>query len=321
VKIVVALGGNALLERGEKPDADIQEHHVRRAARALAPLVKQHDVVVTHGNGPQVGVLALESEADAALSRPYTFDSLVAETQGLIGNWLLAAIEHATPGHEAVCLLTRTLVDATDPGFAVPTKYVGRVYTAREAKEVSRQHGWSMRQDGPNWRRVVASPEPMAIVELEEIRALLDTGRTVICAGGGGVPVVRDANGDLRGVDAVVDKDLTTSLLAVHLQADALLLLTDVANVQRDYGTPRARAIEKTTVETLRGIDFAAGSMGPKVEGACRFVEATGGTAAIGQLADAARLLNGEAGTIVYPYEPAARKKSTSATHSREVIL
>ena len=306
MKIVVALGGNALLKRGEKPDADIQEHHVRRAARALAPLVTQHSVVITHGNGPQVGVLALESEADAALSRPYTFDSLVAETQGLIGNWLLAAIEHVAPGHEAVCLLTRTLVDATDPGFTVPTKYVGRVYTASEASEVGRLHGWSMRQDGPNWRRVVASPEPSAIVELEEIRALLETGRTVICAGGGGVPVVREENGDLCGVDAVVDKDLTTSLLAVQLQADALLLLTDVANVQRDYGTPGARAIEKTTPDGLRGIDFAAGSMGPKVEGACRFVEATGGMAAIGQLADAVRLLNGETGTIVYPNESTA---------------
>ena len=175
-----------------------------------------------------------------------------------------------------------------------------------EAKEVSRLHGWSMRQDGPNWRRVVASPEPLAIVELEEIRALLETGRTVICAGGGGVPVVREANGDLCGVDAVVDKDLTTSLLAVRLQADALLLLTDVANVQRDYGTPHARAIDKTTVDTLRGIDFATGSMGPKVEGACRFVEATGGMAAIGRLADAARLLNGETGTVVYPNESIA---------------
>ncbi len=319
MKIVIALGGNALLERGERPDADIQEHHVRRAARALAPLVKQHSVVITHGNGPQVGVLALESEADPALSRPYSFDSLVAETQGLIGNWLLAAIEHAVPGHEAVCLLTRTLVDAADPGFAAPTKYVGRVYTAREAKELSRRHGWSMRQDGVSWRRVVPSPQPLAIVELEEVRALLDTGRTVICAGGGGVPVVRDEYGDLRGVDAVVDKDLTTALLAIQLQADALLLLTDVANVQLDYGTPSARAIGRTTAEALRKLDFAAGSMGPKVEGACRFVEATGGMAAIGRLADAAQVLDGEAGTILYPNGSAAGEAPTS-TESQKVM-
>jgi carbamate kinase len=319
MKIVVALGGNALLERGEAPDADIQEHHIQGAARALAPLVTQHSVVITHGNGPQVGVLALESETDAALSRPYTFDSLVAETQGLIGNWLLAAIEQAAPGHEAVCLLTRTLVDATDPGFTEPTKYVGRIYTVREAREVSRMHGWAMRQDGPSWRRVVASPEPLAIVELEGIRTLLGTGRTVICAGGGGVPVVRDEGGNLRGVDAVVDKDLTTSLLAAHLEADALLLLTDVANVQRDYGTPSARAIGGTTVEALREMDFAAGSMGPKVEGACRFVEATGGMAAIGKLADAAKLLSGETGTIVYPNKPAAGASIVSDNQSEEI--
>lgn len=314
MKIVVALGGNALLERGETPDADIQEHHVRSAASALAPLVTQHNVVITHGNGPQVGVLALESEADAALSRPYAFDSLVAETQGLIGNWLLAAIERAAPGHEAVCLLTRTLVDATDPGFAEPTKYVGRVYTAREAREAGRVHGWSMRQDGLNWRRVVASPEPTAIIELEEIRALLGTGRTVICAGGGGVPVIRDKDGHLRGVDAVVDKDLTSSLLAAHLRADALLLLTDVANVQRDYGTAGVWAIGRTSVDALREMDFAAGSMGPKVEAACRFAEATGGIAAIGRLTDAARLLSGETGTIVYPNRPVAGSTTFAST-------
>ena len=164
-----------------------------------------------------------------------------------------------------------------------------------------------MRQDGANWRRVVASPEPIGIIELEEIRALSETGRTVICAGGGGVPVVRGADGDLCGVDAVVDKDLTSSLLAVHLQADALLLLTDVANVQRDDGTSSGRAIGKTTVGSLGEIDFAAGSMGPKVQGACRFVAATGGLAAIGQLADAVRLLNGDAGTLVYPNSPAGQ--------------
>jgi carbamate kinase len=319
VKVVVALGGNALLERGETPDVDIQEHHIQIAAKALAPLVQEHDVVITHGNGPQVGALALESGADPALSRPYPFDSLVAETQGLIGSWLLAAVEHAAPGHEAVCLLTRTLVDAADPAFSTPTKFVGRLYTARQARELSRQHGWAMRQDGNSWRRVVASPEPTAIIELEEISSLLDAGWTVICAGGGGVPVVRNEEGDLRGVDAVVDKDLTTALLAARLQADALLLLTDVANVERDYGTPSASAIERTTVEALRELDFAAGSMGPKVEGACRFVEATGGMAAIGKLADAVRLLGGEAGTIVYPNRPAAGAAGVSANQSQEV--
>ncbi len=322
MRIVVALGGNALLERGEVPDADIQEHHVQVAAKALAPFVRGHEVVITHGNGPQVGVLALESEADTALSRPYPFDILVAETQGLIGNWLLAAVEHAAPGHEAVCLLTRTLVDAADPGFSAPTKFVGPTYTALQAGELSRQHDWSIRQDGVNWRRVVASPEPSAIIELEEIRALLETGRTVICAGGGGVPVVRDDHGGLRGVDAVVDKDLTTALLATQLQAHVLLLLTDVANVQRDYGTPSARALGKVSVTSLRGMNFAAGSMGPKVEAACRFVEGTGGMAAIGRLTDAVKLLKAEAGTIVFPDPPQTEMRaSASLSHAQQISL
>ena len=318
MKIVVALGGNALLERGEAPDADIQEGHIRTAAEALAPLVKDHDVVITHGNGPQVGVLALESAADPALSRPYPFDTLVAETQGLIGNWLLEAVEHAAPGQEAVCLLTRTLVDAGDPAFSAPTKFVGRIYSAREARELTRHHDWAMRQDGASWRRVVASPEPTAIIELEAIRSLLDDGRTVICAGGGGVPVVRLMDGELRGVDAVVDKDLTSALLAVQLHADVLLLLTDVANVQRNYGKPTAQAIGQTSVGALRQHNFAAGSMGPKVDAACRFVEGTGGTAAIGKLADAARLLNGQAGTIIHPNEATVRAPAGSAKPSKE---
>ena len=319
MRIVIALGGNALLERGEAPDADIQEHHVRIAAEALAPIVQEHDVVVTHGNGPQVGVLALESGADPALSSPYPFDTLVAETQGLIGNWLLTAIERAAPGREAVCLLTRTLVDAADPAFSAPTKFVGRTYTVRQATELTRRHGWTLRQDGNSWRRVVASPEPRAIIELEGIRSLLHHGRTVICAGGGGVPVVRDANGGLRGVNAVVDKDLTSALLAVLLQADALLLLTDVANVQRNYGTPSAHPIGKITTGDLREMDFAAGSMGPKIDGACRFVEATGSVAAIGRLTDAVRLLGAEDGTIVYPNETTARPAPASSEQSQDL--
>ena len=319
VKIVVALGGNALLERGEAPNADVQQRHVRAAAEALAPLVKEHDLVITHGNGPQVGVLALESAADPALARPYSFDILVAETQGLIGNWLVGAIEHAAPDHEAVCLLTRTLVDAADPAFSEPTKFVGPIYTVRQARVLTRQHSWTMRQDGTSWRRVVASPEPLAIIELDDIRTLLNDGRTVICAGGGGVPVVRKDDGELRGVDAVVDKDLTTALLAVQLKADAFLLLTDVANVQRGYGTPSAHAIGQTSVEALRALDFAAGSMGPKVEAACRFVEGTGGTAAIGKLADAPRLLAAEAGTVVYPNEPARGRRQPPPADAKEV--
>jgi carbamate kinase len=300
VRIVVALGGNALLERGEAPDADIQEGHVRRAAEALAPLEGDHDLIITHGNGPQVGVLALESAADPALSRPYPFDALGAETQGMIGNWLLDAIERAMPGHRAACLLTRTVVDAGDPAFANPTKFVGPIYAEDVAKALAVERGWEVRQDGMSWRRVVPSPEPQEIVEIDDIHLLVNHGSVVVCAGGGGIPVVREADG-LRGVEAVIDKDLTAALLAESLGADVLLLLTDVAAVELDYGTPDARPIGSISVDELRAMHFPAGSMGPKVEAACRFVERTGGTAAIGRLGDATQLLSGTTGTIVFP--------------------
>jgi carbamate kinase len=296
---MVALGGNALLERGEAPDSDIQESHVRRAAEALAPLGTDHDLIITHGNGPQVGVLAIESASDPALSHPYPFDSLVAETQGLIGHWLLQAVERAIPARMAVCLLTRTVVAADDPAFEDPTKFVGPVYVEAVAKQLAAERGWDVRQDGGAWRRVVPSPEPTDVVELEDIRLLLNRGAIVICAGGGGIPVVRDPSGQLRGVEAVVDKDLTAGLLAAELGADVLLLLTDVANVELDYGTPKARAIGSASVAQMRAQSFAAGSMGPKVAAACRFVERTGGEAAIGRLQDAALLLSGSVGTVI----------------------
>lgn len=299
MRLVVALGGNALLERGESPDSNIQEAHVTRAAEALAPLIQKHDVVITHGNGPQVGVLALESAADPALSHPYPFDTLVAETQGLIGNWLVGALEHAAPGHDAVCLLTRTVVDEADPAFANPTKFIGPIYAKESADQLAIEQGWTVKADGGSWRRVVASPEPREIVELDDIRILVNRGATVVCAGGGGVPVIRRSDGELIGVEAVIDKDLTATVLAEALEADVLLLLTDVANVAVDYGTLRARPLRRTSVAELRALAFAAGSMGPKVEAACRFVERTGGTAVIGRLADAALLLAGDAGTVV----------------------
>jgi carbamate kinase len=301
VKVVVALGGNALLERGESPDSDIQESHVRVAAEALIALGGDHDLIITHGNGPQVGVLALESASDPALSRPYPFDALVAETQGLIGYWLLQAVERAIPNRSAVCVVTRTVVAADDPAFSHPTKYVGPIYTEATARQLAAELGWDVHADGASWRRVVPSPDPVDIVELDDIRQLLNRGKLVICAGGGGIPVVREPDGRVRGVEAVIDKDLTAALLAQELGADALLLLTDVPNVVRDFGTPQARAIGQTTVDKLRDCDFAAGSMGPKVEAACRFVERTGGMAAIGRLQDASLLLGGHVGTVVSP--------------------
>jgi carbamate kinase len=303
MRVVVALGGNALLERGEPPDSDIQESHVARAAAALAPLLDGHDLIVTHGNGPQVGVLAVESASDPALSHPYPFDVLGAQTQGMIGYWLVQALGRARPGRRAACLVCRTLVKADDPAFGDPTKFVGPVYDETTARRLAATRGWQVRRDGTAWRRVVPSPEPAGLVELDMIELLASEGITVVCAGGGGIPVVPDDSGGLRGVEAVVDKDLTAALLAESAGADALLLLTDVPEVLDRYGTPAARPVHQASPAWLRGRlragAFPAGSMGPKVEAACRFAAATGGLAGIGRLDDAAALLAGRTGTIV----------------------
>ena len=301
MRILVALGGNALLQRGQKPDASLQEDNVETAVRALAPLARQHEIVVTHGNGPQIGLLAVESAADPNLTLPYPFDVLGAQTQGMIGYWLLQALQNELPGREVACIVNQTLVDRNDPAFADPTKFIGEVYDEATAHRLADERGWEVRQDGTHWRRVVGSPAPVEVVETGVIRLLLDSDAIVVCAGGGGVPVVRDDSGRLDGVEAVVDKDHTASVLARALKADALLILTDVANVFVDYGTPDQRAIGRTSPDDLRRHRFPAGSMGPKVEAACRFVEATGGTAGIGRLQDVGAILAGAAGTVVAP--------------------
>ncbi|HTZ10242.1 MAG TPA: carbamate kinase [Acidimicrobiales bacterium] len=299
MRIVVALGGNALLQRGEPPDAEVQEHHVVAAVRALAPLARQHELVVTHGNGPQVGLLAIESADDPALSRPYPLDVLGAQTQGMIGYWLVQHLGNALPGREVAALVSRTLVDPDDPSFDHPTKFVGPVYGADEARDLGRRRGWTMGRDGAAWRRVVPSPTPSGMVELGVVSRLVESGVLVVCGGGGGVPVVREPHGALRGVEAVVDKDATAAALATGLSAGVLLLLTDVGAVEEGFGTPQAVAIRHTTPAALRRLVLPAGSMGPKVAAACAFVEAGGAMAAIGALEDAPRLLRGETGTVV----------------------
>ncbi len=299
MRIVAALGGNALLQRGEKADSDIQESHVCDAVAALAPLASAHDVVITHGNGPQVGMLALESARDPALSHPYPFDALGAQTQGMIGYWLARALRGAVSAKAAGCLICQTLVDPADPAFARPAKFVGPVYDEPTARDLAASRGWTIHRDGPAWRRVVPSPEPVELLELPLIRTLLDVGVLVVCAGGGGIPVTRDATGTLHGVEAVIDKDLTAALLACALNADALLLLTDVDAVVDGFGTPAAHPIRHATPGEMRARSFPAGSMGPKVDACCRFVEVTGRIAAIGSLSEAEALLHGKAGTII----------------------
>src|SRR3954464_8339703 len=204
MRIVVAVGGNALLERGQKPDAAVQQANAVRAVHALAPLAAEHEIVVTHGNGPQVGLLALQSAADPALERPYPFDVLGAQTQGMIGYWLLQALQNALPGRQVAAIVNQTLVSAADPAFDAPTKFVGPVYDEETAKTLAGERGWQVRADGAYWRRVVPSPAPRRVVETRIIRQLLTSGAGAVCSGGGGVPVVRNENGHLEGVEAVV---------------------------------------------------------------------------------------------------------------------
>lgn len=301
MRIVIALGGNALLQRGQKPDAEVQEANVATAVAALAPLAEQHELVITHGNGPQVGVLALQSASDPNLTTPYPFDVLGAQTQGMIGYWLLQAMQNALPGRQVAAIINQTLVEANDPAFDDPTKFVGEVYTEEEALSLAESRGWTVKPDGSHWRRVVGSPKPQRVVETRLIRLLLNSGAIVVCAGGGGVPVIRNERGHLEGVEAVVDKDLTSAVLAEALEADAFLVLTDVPHVMRGFGTPDAEPILRATPAALQREQFPAGSMGPKVDAVCRFVEVTGDMAAIGRLEEAATIISGEAGTIVTP--------------------
>jgi carbamate kinase len=298
MRLVVALGGNALLQRGEKPDSAIQLEHVAAAAPALAAAAAEHELVLVHGNGPQVGMLALESAADPALTAPYPFSELVAETQGLIGYWLQQALPNAGLTTPVVTLVTQTEVDAADLAFANPTKFVGTTYDESTAHALAEQHGWSVRRDGAGWRRVVASPLPVRIVEIETARILVQHGTTVVLAGGGGVPVIAGPDG-LSGVDAVVDKDHVAALVATRLRADLLVMLTDVRAVMTDFGTPEQQPVRHVSAANLRATRFPAGSMGPKVAAACAFVTDTGGRAAIGSLLEATDVISGAAGTQV----------------------
>lgn len=301
MRIVVALGGNALLPRGERPDAEPQLRHIEAAAEALAPLARDHELLLCHGNGPQVGLLALESDADRSLTRAYPLDALVAQTQGMIGYWLSQALTNAGVAKPVTALVTQVLVDATDPAFAAPTKFIGPVYDQAEAERLAGEHGWTTAPDGPHWRRVVPSPRPVRILEQHTVEQLLQGGAVVVCGGGGGAPVAAGSSGRLHGVEAVVDKDLTAALLAVAVRADHLLVLTDVSAVMEHFGTPSATALHSLTLDQLEGRQFPAGSMGPKIEACAQFVRATGHRATIGALTDAVALLSGAAGTTVLP--------------------
>ncbi|MES2145247.1 MAG: carbamate kinase [Pseudomonadota bacterium] len=298
--VVAALGGNALLRRGEPLTADSQRRNVQQAATALAAILRAgHRLVITHGNGPQVGLLALQGAAYKP-DEAYPLDILGAETEGMIGYLIEQELENAL-GHDrpVAVLLTQIVVDAADPAFAKPTKFVGPVYAEAEARALAATRGWTIAPDGDRWRRVVASPRPQEIPDLGVLRLLLDQGVVVICAGGGGIPVLRRADGSLIGVEAVIDKDHASALLASSIRADALLMLTDVAAVFRDFGTDRAAPVAQLTADQAGALVLPQGSMAPKVAAARDFVLGGGRLAGIGRLEDAVAILNGTAGTVV----------------------
>ena len=297
--VVAAIGGNALLQRGEPLTAERQRANVKVAAQALAGIVRAgHRLIVTHGNGPQVGLLALQGVAYNS-EQAYPLDVLGAETEGMIGYLIEQELENALGHDHAVAtLLTQVIVDPSDPAFARPTKFVGPVYTRAEAEARASAAGWAIAQDGDKWRRVVPSPKPVEIPDLRVLRLLLDQGVIVICAGGGGIPVMRRADDSLAGVEAVIDKDAASALLASEIGAGALLLLTDVDAVYEGFGTDAAHPIRRLSPEEGRALDMPKGSMGPKLLAACDFAD-RGGISAIGRLSDALALLEGSAGTRV----------------------
>jgi carbamate kinase len=304
MRAVVALGGNALLRRGQPLTAENQRENARAACRALAPVAASTELVVSHGNGPQVGLLALQGAAYTAVDT-YPLDVLGAQTEGMIGYILEQELGNELPAErQLVAMLTQIEVDPDDPAFERPTKPIGPQYSDGEAAALEASKGWSFARDGSSMRRVVPSPLPQRIYGVEPVRLLLDAGCVVICAGGGGIPVMHvdeDAVPGKRlvGVEAVIDKDLASALLAEALDADVLALVTDVDAVYRGWGTPEQAAIATATPEELSGDEFAEGSMGPKVRAACAFVERTGRRAAIGSIEDTAALVRGEAGTRI----------------------
>ena len=300
MRLVIALGGNALARRGEPINAETQRANTKRAVSALAPLVQPgNQIIITHGNGPQVGMLALQAAAGPK-EGAYPLDMLGAESAGLIGYLIEQELRNVLPKQSLTAvILTQVLVEASDAAFTRPTKPIGPVYIRDTAEQLARERGWQVAADGKGYRRVVASPSPKKILEADVIALLVNLGATVICTGGGGIPVVERSDGALQGVEAVIDKDLASGLLARDLEADHLLLLTDVDAVYYDWGTANARALKRAHPSMLAATDFPEGSMRPKIEAAISFATATGRTASIGALLDVSAMLAGTAGTTI----------------------
>ncbi len=302
MRVVVALGGNALQRRGEPMTIELQRANVRAACVALAPVALEHELVISHGNGPQVGLLALQSAAYDEAST-YPFDVLGAQTEGMIGYLIEQELGNLLPFEKPLAtVLTMTEVAADDPAFADPTKFVGPIYNEAQARQLAQRHAWIVKADGEHWRRVVPSPAPIRIFEIRPIKWLLEQGAVVICTGGGGIPTMYESGSARRlvGVDAVIDKDLASAVLARDLAADLLVIVTDAPGVALDWGTPQERVIRTAAPTDFLGLKFAAGSMGPKVAAAISFAESNpDGAALIGALGDLPAILRGQAGTRI----------------------
>ena len=299
MRIVVALGGNALLRRGQPMTAENQRENIRTSTAQIARIAPGNELVVAHGNGPQVGLLSLQAASYTAVA-PYPLDVLGAETEGMIGYMIEQELGNLLPSEAAFAtLLTQVEVDPKDPAFQNPTKPIGPVYSESEAKSLAAEKGWSIAPDGDKFRRVVASPKPKRIFEIRPIKWLLEKGTIVICAGGGGIPTLYGEDGKLKGIEAVIDKDLASSLLAQQLGSDLLVIATDVNAAFINWGKPDQKGIAQAHPDELEKLGFAAGSMGPKIEAACEFARKTGKTAVIGALADIEAIVQGKAGTRV----------------------
>ncbi len=299
MRVVVALGGNALQKRGEPMTVDSQRANVKLACEALAPVALDHELVVSHGNGPQVGLLALQA-ASYNEESTYPFDVLGAQTEGMIGYFIEQELGNLLPFEKPLAtLLTMTEVDADDPAFTNPTKFVGPVYTEEDAKRLAAEKGWTVKPDGDMWRRVVPSPQPQRIFQIRPIEWCLEKGAVVVCTGGGGIPTMYErGTRHLVGVEAVIDKDFSSMVLARDINADMLVIATDAEAVYVGFGTPEQKAIAAAHPDALQELDFPAGSMGPKVDAACEYAR-QGKVAVIGALENLAGILAGTSGTRV----------------------
>jgi carbamate kinase len=304
VRIVIALGGNALLQRGQPMTAENQRANIRVAAECIAAITPGNEIVVAHGNGPQVGLLALQAASYHEVA-PYPLDVLGAQTEAMIGYVIEQELGNLLPAEQSLAtLLTMIEVDRDDPAFGHPTKPIGPVYDRETAQRLQDASGWSIAPDGDTFRRVVASPKPKRIFEIESIRSLVAQGTIVVCAGGGGIPTMYDERGRLQGVEAVIDKDLASALLAEQLDADLLVIATDVDAVYTDWGTPKQTRLGRVSPDEVVGLDLPAGSMGPKVQAACEFASNTGNEAVIGSLTQIVEIVHGTAGTRVRARKP-----------------